>query len=293
MTRVSEESRRPVIRVDWGMIPGRLRTSASVSTHWWHCLASQRAWRRFLNGRSDDEPSRERSPALSSGRTMRHFAIFPRSSRNSPYANVEKAGDATSRVDRAASELRRASTTRSSPLFLMSFMLRSAQFHRAMLGLQSGRRASSFSTPRAPRWIGPFQASHRFRGIHYVPRNGLCRSVRESSAPIYLGGNGKMPGSEMAQSPVDVAERFGQALKIGKDQGSEVAVDVLGTPLKEQVGIPGPLFIPDQGAWPFLFNSANSSRAPGNLRLISSRASRRRRSRKSLALASWCARTGV
>src|SRR5271157_5173131 len=49
-----------------------------------------------------------------------------------------------------------------------------------------------------------------------------------------------------------VAERFGQALKIGKDQGSEVAVDVLGTPLKEQVGIPGPLFIPDQGAVPFL-----------------------------------------
>jgi hypothetical protein len=67
-----------------------------------------------------------------------------------------------------------------------------------------------------------------------------------------------MPGSEMAQSPVDVAERFGQALKIGKDQGSEVAVDVLGTPLKEQVDIPGPLFIPDQGAWPFLFPSGLS-----------------------------------
>ncbi len=51
------------------------------------------------------------------------------------------------------------------------------------------------------------------------------------------------------------SERFGQALKIGKDQGSEVSVHVLGTPLKEQVGIPGPLFIPDQGAWPFLFLS--------------------------------------
>jgi len=36
-------------------------------------------------------------------------------------------------------------------------------------------------------------------------------------------------------------ERFGQALKIGKDQGSEVSVGVFAMPSKEQVGISGPL----------------------------------------------------
>src|SRR5271157_3695661 len=45
-------------------------------------------------------------------------------------------------------------------------------------------------------------------------------------------------------------QRFGRALKIGKDQGSEVSVDVLVTSSKQQAGIPGPLFIPDESAWP-------------------------------------------
>ena len=45
-------------------------------------------------------------------------------------------------------------------------------------------------------------------------------------------------------------ERYGQALKIGKDQGCKVSVGVLATSSKEQAGIPGPLFIPDESAWP-------------------------------------------
>ena len=45
-------------------------------------------------------------------------------------------------------------------------------------------------------------------------------------------------------------QRFGRALKFGKDQGSEVSVDVLVTSSKQQAGIPGPLFIPDEIAWP-------------------------------------------
>ncbi len=47
-------------------------------------------------------------------------------------------------------------------------------------------------------------------------------------------------------------ERFGRALKIGKDQRSEVSVGVSATPSKDQDGIPGPLFIPIEGAWPVL-----------------------------------------
>jgi len=42
-------------------------------------------------------------------------------------------------------------------------------------------------------------------------------------------------------------ERSGQALKVGKDQGS---VGVFATPSKEQAGIPGPIFIPNEGPWP-------------------------------------------
>jgi hypothetical protein len=45
-------------------------------------------------------------------------------------------------------------------------------------------------------------------------------------------------------------ERFGHALKIGKDQESEVSVGVLVTSSKQQADIPGPLFIPVESAWP-------------------------------------------
>ena len=153
---------------------------------------------------------------------MRHFAIFPRSSRNSPYAKIEKAGDATSRVDSAASELRRASTTRSSPLFLMSFMLRSAQFHRAMLGLQSGRGASSFSHPSSSAMNRAFSGIPPFSWKFIMCPETACVDRFVNLAHPSARGK-RQPGSEMAHSPVDVAERFCQASEL-KRPGSEVAV---------------------------------------------------------------------
>jgi len=61
-----------------------------------------------------------------------------------------------------------------------------------------------------------------------------------------------------------VEERFGQALKIGKDQESEASVGVLVTSSKEQANIPGSLFIPVESAWPVSCVSRNSAKPAPN-----------------------------
>lgn len=121
MTRFSAGSVLSVMRAAWGIVPGARLTSAFFSIHSAQCFASHRVWRRFRKGRSDSVPSKASPPAFVSGNTIRHLARFFRSSRTSPKAKSEKAGDAMSRADCAARHFRNSSITRSLPPFLMSF----------------------------------------------------------------------------------------------------------------------------------------------------------------------------
>jgi len=122
ITRPGPESVLSVIRVDWGRKAGAPRTSAFLLIHSAHCRASQRTWRRFRKGRSASEPRRSRSAPGAVGKTSRQQATFSKRLRTSAKAKSEKAGEATSTLDSVPSTSRSASTTRSLPLFLISFI---------------------------------------------------------------------------------------------------------------------------------------------------------------------------
>ena len=120
MTRSPVPSGLRAIRADWGITPGTRLTSAFSSIQLAQSLASHRAWSRLRNGRSATPPT---SPPNCSAGKMRRQALTPaNNSHISPKAKSENAVDATSRVECETRLCRRASTTRSLPLFLMSFM---------------------------------------------------------------------------------------------------------------------------------------------------------------------------